>query len=404
MRQTEALRYRRRTGTTAETPTLFGERPISEVSLPADYTPLRPPGFHVARIVLAKGSRSTPERRRFVERIRAAYPSARVTESPELPHNRVGVGAGDPVSAHREGVQTLVIGSLQSAVRRSEETGNTCPNCWHFAVYGYCFYGCAYCYLAGTRGVWRSPTVRIYVNLTEILEQVDDTARRLACPTAFYHGKLQDGLALDPLTAYSTVLVPFFARHPFARQVILTKSDAVGRLLSLDHRGRTIVSWSLNPSSIAARFETNVPPVEARIAAMRAAAEAGYPVRAVIMPLVPVAGWELTYEAFLRDLLSRVRIARLTFGGICSYTNARGLMERQLGGENAISRHINRREATCDGRARYASSLRVGMYTHLARVAREMRPDIELALCLEEHAVWQTVDAEVSLGRCNCIL
>jgi len=385
-----------------ERPALFVESVASGFSLPAHYKPVRPEGFEVARIVLAKGSRSTPARRRFVESICALYPAASLIETPDLPHNRINLGEADPVVLHREGTRTLVFGELMSAVRKSEEKGSTCPNYWHFSVYGYCFYGCAYCYLAGTRGVWNSPTVKIYVNLPEILEQIDRIANRLARPMAFYLGKLQDGLALDPLSAYSTVLVPFFARHEFARQVILTKSDTAGRLHNLDHRGHTILSWSLNPPDIAAQFEMNVPPVEARIEAMRAMAEAGYPIRAVVMPLIPVPGWEEKYDEFLRDLLSRVPIARLTFGGICSYPNARRLLECNLGKENAISRHIAGAEA--DGRARYPRALRVRMYTHLARVAREVRPDIELALCLEEQVVWSEVSKETRLGRCNCIL
>jgi len=384
--------------------TLFAEPDASGSSLPVGYRPIRPEGFEVARIVLAKGSLSTPERRRFVERICALYPAASLVESPDLPHNRINLGEADPVALHREGRRTLVFGELKSAVRKSEEKGNTCPNYWHFSVYGYCFYGCAYCYLAGTRGVWNSPTVKIYVNLPEILTQIDRIANRLARPVAVYLGKLQDGLALDSLTAYSTVLVPFFARHPFARQVILTKSDMVGRLCALDHRGHTILSWSLNPPDIAAQFETNVPPVGVRIEAMRAAAKAGYPIRAVVMPLIPVPGWEQKYKEFLRDLLSRVPIGRLTFGGICSYANARSLLEHKLGRENVISRHIVRADATADGRARYARALRVRMYAHLARVAREVRPDIELALCLEDQVVWGAVNREASLGRCNCIL
>jgi spore photoproduct lyase len=388
----------------SQTQTLWGASGTPAVSLPADYEPVRPPGFNVERIVLAKGSRSTPERQRFVERICALYPSAALADCPDVPHNRIGLGAVDPVARQREGKRTLVFGELGNAVRISEETGNTCPNYWHFSVYGYCFYGCAYCYLAGTRGVWHSPTVKIYVNLPEILAEIDRTANRLARPTAFYHGKLQDGLALDSLSAYSTVLVPFFATHTFARQVILTKSDAIGRLLGLGHRGRTTLSWSLNPPGLAAQFETNVPPVEARIEAMRAVARAGYPVRAILMPLIPVAGWEQTYEEFVRELLSRVPIARLTFGGICSYPNAEGLMRRKLGRGNVISRHVAATERGADGRARYARSLRVRMYMHLARVAREVRRDIELALCLEEEAVWKAVDAEASLGRCNCVL
>jgi spore photoproduct lyase len=372
------------------------------LSLPTDYQPVRPEGFDVTRIILAKGSQSTPERRRFVEGICALYPSAEIVERPDLPHNRVDLGTGDSLTLHREGKRTLVFGEHRSAVRKSEEADNTCPNYWHFSVYGYCFFECAYCYLAGTPGVWHSPTVRVYVNLPEIVGEIERIASRLVRPMAFYSGKLQDGLALDLLSAYSTVLVPFFGRHPFARQVILTKSDAVERLLGLDHREHTILSWSLNPPDLAGQFESNVPSVAARIEAMRAVAEAGYPVRAVIMPLLPLPGWEQEYDEFLRDLLTRVPVARLTLGGICSYSNAHRLMQDRLGRGNVISRHIA--GTTADGRARYPRDLRTEVYLHLARTAREVRTDIELALCLEEPSVWGAVNDEVRLGRCNCIL
>jgi len=152
------------------------------------------------------------------------------------------------------------------------------------------------------------------------------------------------------------------------------------------------------------RFEEDVPPVATRIGAMRRVAEAGYPIRAVLMPLVPVAGWETAYGEFLRDLLSRVPLERLTLGGLCSYPNARSLMERRLGRENEISRRIAGGEASVDGRARYPRELRVRMYAHLARVAREVRPDLDLALCLEEAAVWKAVGLEENVGRCNCVL
>ncbi len=387
-----------------ETRELFTESETSTLSLPAGYEPVRPKGFDVARIVFAKGSLNAPERERFIESISALYPSASLIERPDIPHNRIDLGEPDPADLHRKGVRTLVFGELKSSVRKSEEDGNTCPNYWHFSVYGYCFYGCSYCYLAGTRGVWSSPTVKIYVNLPEILAKMNRIANRFARPIAFYHGKLQDGLALDLLTAYSTVLVPFFARHAFARQVVLTKSDAVERLLGLDHNGHTILSWSLNPPEIAAEFETNVPSVEARIEAMQQVAEAGYPVRAVIMPLIPVSDWEEKYSRFLRDLLSRVPIQRLTLGGICSYQNARGLMERKLGQENAISDNIAEDKTANDGRTRYGSPLRAKMYTHLLRVAQKIRPDLELALCLEDQTVLTAVDKEAPLGRCNCVL
>ncbi len=82
------------------------------------------------------------------------------------------------------------------------------------------------------------------MNLPEILNQIDRVASQLTEPTAFYLGKLQDGLALDALTGYSRVMVPFFARQKQARLILLTKSTNVENLLDLDHQQHTVLSWS----------------------------------------------------------------------------------------------------------------------------------------------------------------
>jgi len=166
-----------------------------------DYRPRPAPLFRPTRIVLAKGSNRTQSRRRLAERICAAYPEAEVVEAFGAPHNRVDLGETDPWRLHERGKQTLVLGEHRSAVRFSDEGGNACPNYWHFSPYGFCPYGCHYCYLAGTPGVWFSPSVKIFLNLEEIFGEVDRTATRLGRPMAFYLGKLQDGLALDPLAA-----------------------------------------------------------------------------------------------------------------------------------------------------------------------------------------------------------
>jgi spore photoproduct lyase len=371
---------------------------------PDDYTALRPKHLKVERIFLAKGSLKTTARARFVQGILRLYPEAQITECPEIPHNRIDLRESDPLTLHRKGKHTLVFGEHKSAVRFSQEQGNTCPNYWHFSPYGFCFYGCKYCYLAGTRVSWHSPTVKIYLNLDEIIARIKRTANRLTSPTAFYLGKLQDGLSLDPLTGYSTVLVPFFAEEPFARQVILTKSAEVDRLLELDHRGHTILSWSINPPEICSRFEENVPPVDERIQAMKRCAEAGYPVRAVMMPLIPVRNWKQVYADFAQSLLAEVKLHRLTLGGICIYRNARRLMERKLGRNNDISTHIADGPPSSDGRMRYEPSLRIEMYRHILSIASRLRPGLELALCLEERPLWEELGIQQSMGRCNCVI
>jgi DNA repair photolyase len=383
---------------------LFGE-PRPKLSLPVNYEPVRPDYVEVSRIYLAKGSLSTLERRRFVERICHLYPEAEIKECLNVPHNRIELNEDDTLALHQAGKRTLVFGELKSAVRFSEEEGNTCPNYWHFSPYGFCPYGCKYCYLAGTQGVKFSPTVKIYVNLPEMLEEIDRIALRLRELTAFYLGKLQDALALDPLTAYSTVLVPFFAKHPYARFTLLTKSINIDHLLELTHRGHTILSWSVNPPEVCNIFEENVPSVEERLGSMRRVASSGYPVRAVMMPIIPIEGWQGIYTTFTERLVKTVQLQRLTLGGVCIYRGARNLMERKMGVDNAISTHIEDTfQRVGDGRARYSQALRSEVYSFIIETARRLRPELELALCLEEPELWQRTGLEEHMGHCNCVL
>ena len=383
---------------------LFGKQ--QGLSLPIDYQPIRPNLFNPERIFLAKGSQVTPESRRFIGDITALYPEAEIIECLNTPHNRIDLHETESLALHQKGKRTLVFGELKSAVRFSEEAGNTCPNYWHFSPYGFCPYDCKYCYLAGTHGVKFSPTVKIYVNLREILQEVDLISRRLDKPTSFYLGKLQDPLALDPLTAYSTVLIPFFASHPIARLTLLTKSVNIERLLHLRHEGHTILSWSLNPPEVANVFEENVPTVEERLIAMNRVAAAGYPVRAVMMPVIPVDDWQEVYTWFTHKLLETVPIQRLTIGGICIYRGARALMDRKIGSENLISERLvtidNKHRG--DGRARYTEALREEIYSVIIETARRLRPELEIALCLEEESLWRYLGLENNMSRCNCVL
>ncbi len=370
----------------------------------AGYGPRAAPGFRPERIVLAKGSQATPSRRLFARQLCRAYPDAEVADQPNVPHNRVDLGEADALAALKRGKRTLVLGEHRSAVRQSREEGNTCPNYWHFSPYGFCPYGCRYCYLAGTPGVRFSPTVKVFLNLPEILAEIDRIAARLAEPTAFYLGKLQDGLALDPLAGYSRTLVPFFAGHRYARMTLLTKSASVENLLDLDHEGHTILSWSLNPAEAIAAFEAGTPPLAERIEAMKRCAGAGYPVRAVIMPIIPVPGWAETYAAFLEGLLAEVTLDRITLGGICSYRAARGLMEHRLGRSNAISDAFDPTGPSSDGRLRYPAHLRVELYQHMIGIIRSRSPDLDIGLCLEERGVFEALGLTEAIGRCNCVL
>ncbi|MHC4658975.1 MAG: SPL family radical SAM protein [Planctomycetota bacterium] len=384
-----------------ENPIMTSLFPIENSYL--NYQPKLAPHFNPDTIVLTKGSFQNTQQRNFVQAICSLYPQAQVVEGFGIPHNRFELGDSDPLRLHYRGKNTLVFGVHKSALRFSDEDGNTCPNYWHFSPYGFCPYDCQYCYLAGTPGVKFSPTVKIFVNIHEILDQVASAASRLSEPTAFYLGKLQDGLALDSLSGYSRTMIPFFAQQKFARLILLTKSANVNNLLDIDHQGHTILSWSLNPTKISNAFESNLPLPNERIAAMRKCADAGYPLRAVMMPIIPIEGWQNIYTSFLENLLKSVPLERVTLGQICSYFGALQLTERKLGKDNPISKMLEKGKSK-DGRIRFPIKLRIEVYRCIIDTIRKLQPQLKIGLCMEEREAFKALDMENSIGYCNCVL
>jgi hypothetical protein len=79
-------------------------------------------------------------------------------------------------------------------------------------------------------------------------------------------------------------------------------------------------------------------------------------------------------------------------------------MEQKIGKRNPVSDLMERDHKAGDGRVRYSPAVRVTMYRHLIDAARRVSPDTELALCLEERAVWEAVGLATAIGRCNCVL
>ncbi|NQT88631.1 hypothetical protein HQ560_17835, partial [bacterium] len=66
--------------------------------------------------------------------------------------------------------------------------------------------------------------------------------------------------------------------------------------------------------------------------------------------------------------------------------------------------HMVKGRRVADGRARYAPETRQRLYAHIVRAVREVRPDLPIALCLEERSVWEALHVAERPGVCNCVL
>ena len=186
---------------------------------------------------------------------------------------------------------------------------------WQFHVAQGCPAHCQYCYLAGSLS--GPPVTRAYANLPEILEglrgyvgmgEVTSKSRdRREEGTTFEASCYTDPLGIEHLTGALEESIRFFGAWDARVQLRwTTKFDAVGRLLRVNHAGRTRARFSLNAASIARDFEGGTANVAQRLAALRAMALAGYPVGLTIAPIMPVPEWQEQYEALLAAVAAAV--------------------------------------------------------------------------------------------------
>jgi spore photoproduct lyase len=181
---------------------------------------------------------------------------------------------------------------------------------WRIDLARGCPAHCQYCYLAGSLG--GPPITRVYANLDEVLAGIgthvgrgavtSGTAARGHEGTTFELSCYTDPLGIEHVTGSLSAAISRVGRGEFGTGVQLrftTKFDDVSALLDLPHARRTRARFSVNAATVADRFEGGTARMPARLAALRAMAEAGYRVGVTVAPIMPVPGWQQAYGELL---------------------------------------------------------------------------------------------------------
>ncbi len=176
---------------------------------------------------------------------------------------------------------------------------------WQFHLAQGCPAHCQYCYLAGSLA--GPPVVRVYANLPSILENnlryINNNKS-----TSFEASCYTDPLSIEHLTGSLAECIRFFGEQENGRLRFVSKFSHVEPLLSLPHNGHTRWRFSLNAEAITKRLEGGTASLQQRLKAIRSAAlpkeggGGGYPVGAVIAPIMPIPNWQEAYAKLLSDL------------------------------------------------------------------------------------------------------
>ena len=223
--------------------------------------------------------------------------------------------AGLP-DTYRDAKTTMAVVTASPSRRRLQPIPPSAD--WRFDLAEGCPAHCSYCYLAGSLA--GPPIIRAYANLPEILAELPAavgqgrvtsvSAERAGEGTTFECSCYTDPLSIEHLTGHLAACIEHFgawdatAGGQADAKVQLrftTKFDAVAPLLGLAHNRRTRIRFSVNATA-AERHEGGAPRMKARLAALRAMAEAGYPVGLTVAPIMRVPEWADAYDRLFADV------------------------------------------------------------------------------------------------------
>ncbi|MBI4445809.1 MAG: radical SAM protein [Acidobacteria bacterium] len=279
---------------------------------------------------------------------------------------------------------------------------NVCCNYFVINYASNCHMECSYCYL---QSYLNFPYLTIYANLPDLLSELEEVFT--ANPHQQFRvgtGELADSLALDPLTAYSTFLVSFFSRRPNAVLELKTKSNCVERLLDIDHRGRTVVSWSVAPSMIQMLEEHKTASMDQRLQAASLCARAGYPVAFHLDPMIHYSEWEEGYKDLIAGIFDTIppeSIAWISLGSLRLTPALKQIMRERFPKSFLPLGELVPCE---DGKLRYFKPLRVEMYARISGWIRERFQKTPVYMCMERPEIWEKVfggipSSEENLGN-----
>ncbi|MGD8238497.1 MAG: hypothetical protein PVH68_08105 [Armatimonadota bacterium] len=290
--------------------------------------------------------------------------------------------------------------------RRSRK-GIVCQSAYQLHSIAGCPFRCHYCGLGGL--------IRVLLNMEEYCGRLDEWLELAPDQRLYKWDNQTDVLCFEPEYGASNLLVDYFARseHQYL-EIYAGKSDNVDFLLDLEHRGRTILQWSIGARTQTDIFEEQTASMEARIEAARRCQEAGYIVRFRFSPIIPVKNWREENAELIRLIFERTKpdVISLCAFGWMDVDEARECLDCSLLDEDfvaameAAAPFVRERGYTSGGGRPMPHDARAVMFDFLIGEIRRASPDTVVALCLETEEMWRTFADRLGMTPgnyvCNC--
>lgn len=179
-----------------------------------------------------------------------------------------------------------------------------------------CPFDCEYCYL---KGMYPSANPVLFVNQEDYFREIKKILA--GHPVYLCISYDTDLLAFEALAGLARNYLAFAAGEGNLTTEIRTKTAVpvapLANGLSMEACSRVVMAYTLSPDPVISQFEHHTPPLAKRLAAIRSAWEAGFPVRLCFDPLLAIPDFKAIYGGFLaqvRDALHDIPVLDASIG------------------------------------------------------------------------------------------
>ncbi len=327
---------------------------------------------------------------RVVDQVRRSFPDQEIQLVEDRHAMESCIDRSSPRTRINSGKKILYLNNYKGEIVKycpARSTGPyLCCNLHTINLMSNCVYNCVYCIL---QSCLTNPVMQVHCNLDEIFAGLKEFDLQATPGTRICTGEIADSLALEPWLHQALFLVEFFSKTKNLFLELKTKSDHVDHLLELEHRERTIVSFSINPQSVVQSVEYHTASLDQRLQAARKLLNHGYRVAFNLDPILYYQGWKQDYC----DLLDRLsqefngsEIAWIHVGLLRFVSGLDGLARQRFPGSTVFDQEFIQGP---DKKYRYPRPIRDEIYDFVLSRLKNWDSRLPVYTCVEKASHWK---------------
>ena len=205
-------------------------------------------------------------------------------------------------------------------------------------------------------------------------------------------GEFTDSLAIDRITEFNKDLVEYMANQENVLFELKTKCAYIDPLKDLNHKGRTLVAWSMNAKSIQEKEELRGTSLASRFKAARKVVDWGYGLAFHFDPIVYHPDWKEGYRKTIESLFNEVprdAIVWISLGALRFLPQLKEIATSRFHSSKIFYQEFI---TGLDNKSRYFRTLREEMYLYIYELlVQYAHEDTCIYFCMESEEIWQRV-------------